>query len=79
MAGAFKNTCSICGKPFNEQDKAVVTAMVVVTTGGHSSPARMGKPISPKDKVQIRFRSGSKRELAHLSCALIHGAGEVNG
>jgi hypothetical protein len=39
----------------------------------------MGKPISPKDKVQIRFRSGSKRELAHLSCALIQGAGEVNG
>lgn len=67
MSGAFKNECSICGKPFVDGDKAVVQALVVVTKGGYSNLTR-GQKICPKEKVQIRFRSGTKRELVCTSC-----------
>lgn len=67
MAGAFKNVCAVCGEPFKEQDKAIATALVVVTKGGYSNRQGAGKLITSKE-VQIRFRSHSKRSLVHLSC-----------
>lgn len=68
MAG-FKNKCARCGKVFAEDDKAVVTAVVGVKTGGFSlEHIPSGRKIPKEAKLKIRFYSGSKRKLVHLSC-----------
>ena len=67
MSGAFKNVCSICGKPFHEQEKAVITAMVTITQGGYPNLQHHGGPIT-SDRVQVRFRTGTKRSIAHAAC-----------
>ena len=66
MAGGFSNVCAVCNQPFKEQDKAVVRALVVVT-GGHSNRSKCGEVIS-SEKVSVRFRVGSRRQLVHASC-----------
>ena len=66
MAGGFHNICAVCNQPFKEQDKAVVRALVVVT-GGRSNRSKAGEVIG-SEKVAVRFRVGSKRQLVHASC-----------
>lgn len=66
MSAGFKNICSVCNQPFKEQDKAIVKALVVVT-GGKSNRSKEGEVIS-SDKVHVRFRVGSQRQLVHTGC-----------
>ena len=68
-----KNKCSICNKPFNEEDKVVLNAhAVVMSGGGYFNSLHKGTPIK-SDTAQIRFKSGQFREVSHLSCVLKQG------
>lgn len=62
----FSNVCAKCHQPFKEQDKAVIRALVVVT-GGKSNRTKAGEVVG-SEKVHVRFRVGSKKELVHAGC-----------
>ena len=47
MAGAFANCCSICGREFKDNDKAVIQALVEVYGAGATL-----RKVAPGDSIK---------------------------